>query len=183
MEDASKRGVSSPVILIYHDESIFNVNDDSREFWQDNQTSSIKMKGKGQGIMVSDFITENGFLDVHNNKNLRVCLEYNQEGHWTAERMKAQVLHAIQVFEERFPNHQGVFIFDNALTHVAKEENALVAKGLNVNDGGKQRVLRDTFWNGSIQKMVNEEGRPKGLKTILKERNLHKREMKKEEMV
>jgi len=38
---------------------------------------------------------------------LRVCLEYNQEGHWTAERMKTQVSHAIQVYEERFPNHQG----------------------------------------------------------------------------
>ena len=31
--------------------------------------------------------------------------------------------------------------------------------------------------------MVDEEGWPNGLKTILKERNLYKREMEKEEMV
>ena len=74
----------------------------------------------------------------------RVCLEYNKDGHWTHKGMKEQVTLAIYTFEKRYPDHQAVFIFDNALTHVAYEENALVAKYLNVKDGGKQPKLRDT---------------------------------------
>jgi len=178
-----KDGTTEKVIFVYHDESIYNVNDDSREFWQDNQTSSMKSKGKGQGIMVSDFLTENGFLDEDGSENLRVCLEYNSDGHWTHERMKNQVITAIRVFEKKYTGHKGVFIFDNALTHTAKESNALVARHIGVNDGGKQRILRDTIWNGQTQKLVNEQGKPKGLKTILIERGLYNREMKKEDMI
>lgn len=123
-----KRNVQKPVILLFHDESIFNVNDSKKRFWQDAQTSTITPKGKGQGIMVSDFVTENGFLDDDSTEGLRVCLEYNKEGHWTHEKLKEQVLHAIKVFDRKYPGHQGIFIFDNSTVHVAKEENALNAK-------------------------------------------------------
>jgi transposase len=100
-----KEGVDQPVIIVYHDESIYNVNDDQRSFWQDGETPSMKSKGKGLGIMVSDFLTEEGFLDENEEMGLRVCLEYNKDGHWTHQGMKEQLTLAIKVFEKRYPGH------------------------------------------------------------------------------
>ena len=51
------------LILIYHDESIFNVNDGQTWVWGNEDQPFIKPKTKGSGIMVSDFIDQyNGFL-------------------------------------------------------------------------------------------------------------------------
>ena len=40
---------------------------------------------------------------------------------------------------------------------------------MNVHPGGKQPDMRDTLWNGKVQKMVLEYRRPKGIKIVLKE--------------
>lgn len=144
-----KKNVKKPVIIVFHDESIYCVNDGKQRFWQDSLTSTMKSKGRGYGIMVSDFVTEQGFLGDNIDESLRIYLEYNKQGHWTHDRLKQQVLHAIDIFERKHPGHQAVFVFDNASTHVAKEEDALVAKRMNVNDGGLQPILRDTIWKNN----------------------------------
>ena len=47
------------------------------------------------------------------------------------------------------------------------------ADNLNLSDGGKNtKSLRDTFWNGNIQLMQTPDGKQKGIRTILMERNL-----------
>lgn len=43
---------------------------------------------------------------------------------------------------------------------------------MNVGVGGKQPILRDTVWNGEIQHLVLEDGRPKGMKMVLQERGI-----------
>ena len=49
--------------VIFHDESIFTVNDDQKTQWGTKDMLVIKPKGKGSGIMVSDFVDEhNGYL-------------------------------------------------------------------------------------------------------------------------
>ena len=45
----------------------------------------------------------------------------------------------------------------------------MTAKKMNVNPCGKQPVMRDTVWNGAVQKLV---GIPKGLKIVLEERGV-----------
>ena len=42
--------VNNPVFLVYHDESRFKVNDDTRQFWQDSGTSSIKIREKDKEL-------------------------------------------------------------------------------------------------------------------------------------
>ena len=42
----------------FHDESVYNANDDLRTMWKNDTMQVIKPKGKGTGIMVSDFIEE-----------------------------------------------------------------------------------------------------------------------------
>ena len=41
---------------------------------------------------------------------------------------------------------------------------------MNVNPGGKHSVMRDTVWNGEVQKLVDSK---EGLKVILEERGLN----------
>eukprot|EP00731_Ephydatia_muelleri_P008066 Em0004g404a len=51
-------------------------------------------------------------------------------------------------------------------------DNQLNVDKMNVSSGGKQPVMRDTVWNGNVQRMVLDDGRPKGMKIILKERGV-----------
>jgi len=54
---------------------------------------------------------------------------------------------------------------------------------MNVNDGGKQPFLRDTMWDGRLQRMVTEDGKQKGMKTVLQERGVNVKGVHKDEMV
>jgi hypothetical protein len=51
------------LVLIYHDESLFNTNEGQSWMWATEDTPVIQPKTKGSGIMVSDFIEQhNGYL-------------------------------------------------------------------------------------------------------------------------
>ena len=43
---------------------------------------------------------------------------------------------------------------------------------MNVGPGGKQPKMRDTVWEGHVQKMVDRNAIPKGMKAILEERGV-----------
>ena len=45
-----------PIIVITHDESIFSANDGKRQAWIHDGDAILRPKGKGKGIMVSDFL-------------------------------------------------------------------------------------------------------------------------------
>ena len=60
---------------------------------------------------------------------------------------------------------------------------SLIAKCLNIKDGGNQPALRDTVWKGEVQKLTLEDGTPKGLRRILQERGLFKDTMEKEKII
>jgi hypothetical protein len=69
-------------------------------------------------------------------------------------------------------------MFDNSQNHHAKKQDALVANRLNLGDGGlhtpkvRNTTYTNTLGETVVQLMQNEHGQPKGIKTILKERNL-----------
>ena len=52
----------------------------------------------------------------------------------------------------------GIFIFDNAQSHLKKPHNCLNPDKMNVSDGGKLPFLRDTVWDGQVHKMTVEDG-------------------------
>jgi len=72
----------------------------------------------------------------------------NHDGYFTGPDFHKQLKHlAVPTFEAEFPDAIACFVFDNASSHVAFEEGALKAMSMNVNDGGRQPFLRDTwFW-------------------------------------
>ena len=44
------------IIVITHDESIFSANDGKQQAWIQEGDAILCLKGKGKGIMVSDFL-------------------------------------------------------------------------------------------------------------------------------
>ena len=58
----------------------------------------------------------------------------------------------------------------------------LIASRMNAKPGGKQPLLRDTVWDGKVQRMVYSIGVAKGLIQVLKERGRYRPGMKLEEM-
>jgi hypothetical protein len=83
------------------------------------------------------------------------------------------------------PRAIGVFAFDNSSAHAAFAADALNARAMNVNPGGKQPKMRDTMFNGQVQSMVFPDDHPdpslrgnaKGMRVVLKERQLWKEGM------
>ncbi len=56
--------------------------------------------------------------------------------------MFAQTHKAISVFEKKYPQCQGLFIFDHAPSHMKRPDDALNADRMNVRDGGNQSCMR-----------------------------------------
>ena len=48
------------LVIIFHDESIFNTNEGQTWMWGESERPAILPKTKGSGIMVSDFVEEHG---------------------------------------------------------------------------------------------------------------------------
>lgn len=66
-----------------------------------------------------------------------------------------------------------MWIFDHSCGHKAFAPNALVASRLNKKQGGSQPRMRDTVWAGKPQKLVHDDGTPKGVEMILRERGIN----------
>ena len=193
--------VIDKTVVIFHDESTFQANDDQPTLWAEKGTNVMRPKSKGSGIMVSDFIEERGgYLALNkeqydvvksNNPSARMYarqfLEYGEsrEGYWTSDKFMNQIRHAVKIVEVKYPKNDGwrvVWIFDHSSCHSAMPDDALDVSRMNVNPGGKQRVMRDGMWQGKPQKMVNSAGIPKGLRVVLEERGIDTRGMTAEKM-
>ena len=193
--------VLQKTVVFFHDESTFQSNDDQQTFWVTKGTHVMKPKGRGAGILVSDFIDEkNGYLSLTKEEydkakisnpriwmHARVLLEYGEskEGYWTSDRFMGQIEKAVEIAEVKYPLSEGwkqVWIFDHSSCHGAMADDSLDVSKMNVNPGGKQRVMRDGFWNGKPQKMNYALGIPKGLRTVLEERGVSTKGMNADQM-
>jgi hypothetical protein len=147
--------------------------------------------------MVSDFIDEyNGYLALsdqaaHANhtslwKDARFLLKYgsSSEGYWNSETFLVQVKQALIIAEIKYPSssHNIAFLFDQSSGHTAYAEDAHNVNRMNVNLGGNQSEMRHTTWEGRVQKMVDSDGTPKGMKQVLMERGIDVRGMKADDM-
>jgi hypothetical protein len=183
-------------ILIPHDESTFNANDDNTYSWKRKGTQPLKEKGWGKGLMVSEFLSAAcsrlSYLDMEMGEReyATEIIKYGSiaadEGWWNSEHMLAQVINkVIPIFEKAYPDHIAVFAFDNSSSHACKAKDVLVASRMNVNPSGKQPLMRDTTftpcWSGipKTQHMVFQPsdygvplhllGKAKGMKWVLQE--------------
>ena len=182
--------------MIVHDESTFNANDGPSKIWIKDDHIPLRKKTRGKGIMVSDFLTPGGRLQVPEGQSLNpnpgygtqqdgpkrldshlasCSIEYGGDTWWDGDQLVDQVLQlAIPIFEVAFPDCQGLFLFDNARSHSAYTKDALRASAMNLRSGAGQALLRPgiNHLTGSIQSMVMPDGSPKGLQIVLQERGL-----------
>ena len=190
------------LVLICHDESIFHSNEDQGWQWAEPGKLAIKPKGKGRGLMVSDFVDEHcGFLCLSSEEreralqlnsqhpiSARVILKYGAEleGYWNSDMFMQQVKKACTIAEFKYPRetHSLVWLFDQSSGHSAYPADALNIHKMNIKPGGKQAVLRDTInpFTGRLQRMVDRQGRPKGIRQVLEERGVSTAGMRGEEM-
>ena len=150
-------------VVFFHDESTFHVNEDQPFQWGEKGSFMLRPKSKGSGIMISDFVDgRNGYLALTddelstgkaNNPNLQKCarttIEYGEsrEGYWTSEKFMKQMEKAVEIAEAKYPkadNWKHVWVLDSSSCHTAKADDALEVSKMNVNPGGKQKVMRDT---------------------------------------
>ena len=188
------------LVLIYHDESIFNSSEGQSWMWAAEDMVVLRPKTKGSGIMVSDFIDQySGFLrlteeeqalsrasDPHFPAEARALLEYGaeREGYWTGEKFMKNVEDAARIAEFKYPSDKFTitWLFDHSSCHRAFAEDALNAKRMNVRPGGRQPRMRDTTWAGQPQKLVDDNGVPKGLSKVLEERGINTERMLADDM-
>ena len=160
----------------------------------------MRSKSKGNGIMVYDFISEqHSYLQPTQEeydeamktatirKHARQMLEYGQgkQGYWTSDKFMMQIKEAVKIAEVKYPKDNGwrvVWIFDHSSCHATMPDDALDASKMNVNPEGKQRVMRDGFWDGKVQKMNFALGIPKALRRVLEERGTDNTEMNADKM-
>lgn len=125
----------------------------------------MQPKGRGQGIMVSEFLRPFGRLnllslfedkqqEIRQRTGLTVIkavelFEYgkNNGGYWDEAKLHHQVVHKVLPIAEAL--HLGyffLFLFDNATSHSVYAENALCIANMNEEVGGKQLWLRNGWF-------------------------------------
>ena len=160
------------LIRVVHDESTFYSNYDQSYYWGDDMTNVLRQKSLGSSIMVSEFIDEDIRFLRDDMDQARVVLETQKDGYFTNNLLLKQVEKTVDIFDRVHPNGSGIFLFDNAPSHKKVAEDSLNVDKMNVGSGGRQPVMRDTIWNGTVQSMVLPDGRPKGMKIVLEERGI-----------
>ena len=85
-----------------------------------------------------------------------------------------QVKDAVHIAEYvyQMDTHTIVWVFDQSSCHWAFADDALNVRKVNVKPGGAQPAMRDTMCGRKVQKMVMEDGTPKGMKTVLEKRGI-----------
>ena len=78
--------------------------------------------------------------------------------------------------------HTIVWVFDQSSCHRAFADDTLNVRKMNVQPGGAQPAMRDTMWGRRVQKMVMDDGTPKGMKMVLEERGINTRNMNADDM-
>ena len=175
------------IIIQYHDECCFHVNDEARNLWLRESEQPLRKKGRGRLIYVSDFINEeDGRLVLLNEdgqiiRDARKIIYPGSNGNpwWDTKQLIDQIRSAIEIFETAHPDCQALFIFDQSSAHASLPPDALKAFEMNKSNGGKQRKQRNTVipqsnpdprFRGQPQQMTTSSGQQKGLKVVLEER-------------
>lgn len=198
-------------VLLPQDECTVSTNDHQRRMWLKDNQQPLKKKGNGRGVHISDWICETtGRLALSAEQIAQqsqlppearlkatdarkiIYPGKNYDAWWDLAQLMDQTKIAVDIFEYLHPDKVGIWLFDCSSAHEGLAADALNVNNMNVNPGGKQRVMRDTVipltnpppkpgqrdTRGTTQKMVYPDthpdpelrGKPKGMKVVLQER-------------
>ncbi|GBB88203.1 hypothetical protein RclHR1_14740003 [Rhizophagus clarus] len=112
-------------ILVIHDETTFQSND--------GQKSDTIGRLKLSSDVVDDGIPHEARVIINPGKNF--------DGWWNIDQLIDQICIL-----------KNIFAFDNFSSHAKLADDTLNAAYMNLNPGGKQPIMRDTIFNGQVQK-------------------------------
>jgi hypothetical protein len=189
-----------PLVLVVQDESCFAAFEGNRTAWVLTDHNTLRPKGNGRCIMVSEFLCEcHGRLMLSPSQQLEfphIPSEATEiikpgsgaDGWWENQHLAAQITEkVIPIFKVLHPNSDGLFVFDNSMNHRALAPDALSVNRINLSDGGVNSKPMRPGWfineNGDrvIQSMITESNKQKGLRSILEERRLWAQDFRRDE--
>ena len=146
------------IVLLTHDESCFDSHDGKRSIWLEGEKKSLRPKGSGRSIMVSQFLCQcHGHMQFTLTPELlsqfpvlelygavgsviETCRIIkpgkNLDGYWTNRDLVDQTILVQIAFQVLHGDCIALNAFDNSQNHHAKAPDALVASKLNLSDGG-----------------------------------------------
>jgi len=195
-------------VLLPQDECTVSTNDHPCQLWLKNNQQPLKKKGNGRGVHISDWICETtGWLALSEEQIAQqsqlppearlkatdarkiIYPGKNHDAWWDLAQLMDQTEIAVDIFEYLHPNKVGIWLFNCSSAHEGLAADALSVHNMNVNPGGKQRLMRDTVipltnpppkpgqpdTRGMPQKMVYPDthpdpelrGKAKGMKVVL----------------
>lgn len=157
--------IHRPVIAITHDKCTFSANNRIQKAWTQNRDIHLQSKGRGQGIMASEFFLPLGrlnlaFLSEEKKKKMVEksgltiteaveLFEYGKsnERYWDRPKFHKQVVNkALPIAEALYPGYSFLFFFDNATSHFVYAQDALHTAQMNKSIGGQQPWLRNGWF-------------------------------------
>ncbi|KAK9327660.1 hypothetical protein V1520DRAFT_365226 [Lipomyces starkeyi] len=132
------------IVLVTYDKCYFNSNDDVKTPWTAEDERTIKKKGQGTGLMVSDFYCPcHGSLQLESAK-VRIIKEprKNRHGYWKSDDLVRQLEMAVEVFEKFHPCCVALFCFDQSSNHQALPDDALTIQKLALSDRPAKAIIR-----------------------------------------
>ncbi|KAE9386279.1 hypothetical protein BT96DRAFT_1086592 [Gymnopus androsaceus JB14] len=190
------------LIIWFHDESIFYAHNRHRKSWYyKDAPAKPYCKGDGHSFMIACFVScDFGWLCAPDGRTAERCMFPGKakDGYFTAADILEQDNAAIDLVNELYLEFDHVFIYNNATTHLKREDTTLSAhkmpKGPSSNfhvfvtehdadgnivhlpDGSVSKVKVPmgpaTFRDGSPQELYCSDGIFKGMAAILKERSI-----------
>ena len=117
---SGKETAARKVVFIYHDKTIFFTNDAPSQGWHDDMGSrQLRPKGRGKGLMISDFVEEyNGFLSLTDEELQRAqqkdpvfpqsareifMFGKSYDGYWNSELLMDNLKKAVKIAEFKYP--------------------------------------------------------------------------------
>ena len=165
-------------VIITHEESTTYANEGRAVFYMEGGKKKCLPKGKGLSLMISGFACQcHGFMEFNGQKSYEL-FEFgkNRDGAWKNEDLIQQARRCKPIFDGLHPNCNIYLGFDNSMNHHKKAPDGLDASVLLLSDGGENTPIIRNGWylneNGERleQRMQHDDGKPKGLETILRER-------------
>lgn len=135
------------ICFITHDESTCYTNISNNGYWMHEDGKTILLpKSNGQSLMISAFMCACcGIISDGDCKSYKLFeAGSNREGWFCNEDLIAQFEKVVKLFENKHPNHDFVWCFDNSMNHRKASPDGLDANiGLNDN-GVNAKLMRRT---------------------------------------
>ena len=148
------------VIAWFHDESIFYAHDRRKKGWYHKDAPAKPYaKGEGTSLMVADFVSADfGWLRSPDGKGSSRRLfkpGKKRDGYFSNEDIQEQVQAAMDILHNFYLQYDHAFIYDNATTHLKREEDALSARRM-----PKNVPKESTNWGNEVTRRDPTTGKP-----------------------